>query len=139
MTHFTEAILAASKARAARLCRYNKQRARRLAAKCARPSGWGVSGRRGRCGAPDAPHRPGSSLGHRAYPGDPIHSHEMVHKAYPHASGLIEIWATSQVAFTGHAMEHKRIHALVSPVIAEARHQIWWYRKQRDTPLVHYQ
>jgi hypothetical protein len=51
MTHFTEAILAASKARAAPLCWYNKRRATRLAAKSARPSGWGVSGRRGRCGA----------------------------------------------------------------------------------------
>jgi hypothetical protein len=42
MTHFTEAILAASKARVAPLCAYNKRRATRLAAKSARPCGWGV-------------------------------------------------------------------------------------------------
>ena len=76
MTHFTEAILAASKARAAPLCAYNKRRATRLAAKSARPS------RVGRIGAPgalrrlpDARHR----AAHRAYPGDPIRSHEMSH------------------------------------------------------------
>jgi hypothetical protein len=39
ITHFTEAILAASKARVAPLCAYNKQRATRLAAKSARPFG----------------------------------------------------------------------------------------------------
>jgi hypothetical protein len=56
MTHFTEAILAASKARAAPLCVYNKQCATRLAlARCT--------------------HR----AAHRAYPGDPIRSHEMRH------------------------------------------------------------
>ena len=76
MTHFTEAILAASKARAAPWCWHHKQRATRLAAKIARPCGWGASGRRGRCGAcPMAPHR----AAHRAYPGDPIRSHEMGH------------------------------------------------------------
>ena len=81
MTHFTEAILAASKARAAPLCAYNKRRATRLAAKSARPL------RVGRIGAarlrswvalrrlPDAWHR----AAHRAYPGDPIRSHEMRH------------------------------------------------------------
>jgi len=50
MTHFTEAILAASKARVAPLCWYNKRRATRLATKIARPSGWGASGRREHCG-----------------------------------------------------------------------------------------
>ncbi len=48
MTHFTEAILAASKARVAPLCWYNKRRATRLAAKSARPL------RVGRIGAPGA-------------------------------------------------------------------------------------
>jgi hypothetical protein len=33
------------------------------------------SGTRGRR-LPDAPHRPGSPTWHRAYPGDPIRSHE---------------------------------------------------------------
>ncbi len=73
MTHFTEAILAAGKARAAPLCWYNKRRATRLAAKSARPFGWGVSGRRGRCGACPM------HASRRAYPGDPIRSHEMSH------------------------------------------------------------
>jgi hypothetical protein len=45
MTHFTEAIWAASKARAAPLCWYNKQCATRLAVKSARNFGWGASGR----------------------------------------------------------------------------------------------
>ena len=76
MAHFTVAILAASKARVVRLCGYNKRRATRLAVKSARPS------RVGRIGAPgalrrlpDAPHRAAP----RAYPGDPIRSHEMRH------------------------------------------------------------
>jgi len=76
MTHFTEALLAASKARVAPLCGYNKQRATRLAAKIARPFGWGVSSRRGALRRlPDARH----GAAHRAYPGDPIRSHEMSH------------------------------------------------------------
>ena len=67
MQGFTEAILAASKARVAPWCQHHKQRATRLAAKSARPCGWGVSGRRGRCGAcPMTPHRAAHRAGHQA-------------------------------------------------------------------------
>ncbi len=79
MTHFTEAILTASKARAAPLCGYNKQCATRLAVKSARPFGWGVSGRRVRCGA--CPMR--ASRCAPRLPGDPIRSHEMSHYQQP--------------------------------------------------------
>ncbi|MHA1565924.1 MAG: hypothetical protein ACTSX7_11480 [Alphaproteobacteria bacterium] len=48
MTHFTEAILAASKARAAPLCAYNKQCETRLEGKSARPSGGAYRGGRSR-------------------------------------------------------------------------------------------
>ncbi|MDH3910758.1 MAG: hypothetical protein OEU09_05630 [Rhodospirillales bacterium] len=75
MTHFTEAILAASKARAAPLCGYNKRRATWLAAKIARPSGGAYRGARGVAALARCTHR----AAHRAYPGDPIRSHEMSH------------------------------------------------------------
>ncbi len=84
MTHFTEAILAASKARAAPLCAYNKRRATRLAAKIARPPGGAHRGSPiqdlgdvaalARCA-----HRTRAPTAHRACPGDPIRSHEMLH------------------------------------------------------------
>ena len=76
MTHFTAAILAASKARAARLCGYNKQR---LGAAGGQKRPALRVGRIGAPGAlqrlPDAWHR----AARRAYPGDPIRSHEMRH------------------------------------------------------------
>jgi len=79
MTHFTGAVLLAGKARVAPLCRHNKQRATPPACKSARPSlgrigaasGVGAALRR----LPDAPHR----AAHRAYPDDPIRTHEMSH------------------------------------------------------------
>jgi hypothetical protein len=76
MTHFTAAILTASEARAAPLCGYNKQRATRLAAKSARPRrGGAYRGAGGVAALARCAHR----AAHRAYPGDPIRSHEMSH------------------------------------------------------------
>jgi len=84
MTHFTEAILAASKARAAPSCVYNKQRTTRLAAKIARPSGGAHRGSPtqdlgGVAALARCTHRPRAPIAHRAHPGDPIRSHEMSH------------------------------------------------------------
>jgi hypothetical protein len=77
MIHFTGTIWTTGKARAALLCRHNKQRATRPVVQIARPP----VGRIGSPGSlrrlPDAAHR----AAHRAYPGDPIRSHEMGH--YP--------------------------------------------------------
>jgi hypothetical protein len=90
MAHFTEAILTASEARAVPLCGYNNlpspkrssgfaqagQRATRLAAKSARPHGGGAyRGAGGVAALARCAHR----AAHRAYPGDPIRSHEMSH------------------------------------------------------------
>jgi hypothetical protein len=75
MTHFTGAIWTTGKARAAPLCQHNKQRATPPVVQIARPP----VGRLGPPGSlrrlPDDPHR----AAHRAYPGDPIRTHEMGH------------------------------------------------------------
>ena len=85
MTHFTEAILAAGKARAAPLCWYNKQCVgaaggqKRPALSAGAYRGgpiqdWGGVAALARC-----THRARAPIAHRAYPGDPIRSHEMSH------------------------------------------------------------
>ncbi len=84
MTHFTEAILAASKARSAPLCGYSKQRATRLAAEIARPSGGAHRGGPiqdlgGVAALARCTHRARAPIAHRACPGDPIRAHEVSH------------------------------------------------------------
>ncbi len=84
MTHFTEALLAASKARAAPLCGYNKQCVGAAGGQ-KRPAfgeahrGSPIQDLGGVAALARCTHRPRAPTAHRAYPGDPIRSHEMRH------------------------------------------------------------
>ena len=115
MTPFTGSILPAGKARAAPWCWYHKQCATRPAGKSARPA----VGRIGAPGAlrrlPDALHRPRSPIAHRAYPGDPIRSHEMSQYLLPLVLKVVPV------------------RCQLNPVQAPSRHGA---RRATDVPIV---